>query len=126
MGTCKDCLHYGVCGGFTPTDLDRDVWHYCTQGRQDEIPDIENRCSDFKNKSRFIELPCSVGDIVYHVTTYRGVVEAKVRVMFINENGAEYIRTTAYDAPFGAVGKTLFIGANAKEEAENASKEIKE
>ena len=63
--TCKDCIHYDVCSGFTPTDLDRDIFDYCREGRTDEIPDIEERCNGFKPKSRFIELPCAVGDTVY-------------------------------------------------------------
>lgn len=66
--TCKECICYRVCGGYTPTDLDKDIWHYCAQGRQDEIPDIENRCSDFKDKSRFIGLPCEFGQHLWRVT----------------------------------------------------------
>lgn len=54
--TCKDCLHYDVCGGYTPTDLDRDVFDYCREGRADEIPDIEEWCSGFKDKSCFPEV----------------------------------------------------------------------
>ena len=48
MATCKECLHVGVCSGFMPSDLDKDVWELCAQGKSDEIPDIEKRCSDFK------------------------------------------------------------------------------
>lgn len=49
MATCKECLHNEVCSGFTPTDLDRDVFDYCQKGITEEIPDIEKRCSGFKN-----------------------------------------------------------------------------
>lgn len=63
--SCKDCVHYEVCGGFTPTDLDKDVFDYCREGRSDEIPNIEERCSSFKPKSRFVELPCEVGQTLY-------------------------------------------------------------
>lgn len=43
MKTCKDCIHYDIClGAFG-----------------DWLPKI---CDSFKDKSRFIELPCSVGD----------------------------------------------------------------
>lgn len=48
MATCKECLHYGHCPGYLPSDQDEDVWHYCREGRPDEIPDIDRRCSDFK------------------------------------------------------------------------------
>ena len=54
--TCKDCIHFDVCSGYTPTDLDSDVFNYCREGRADEIPDIEERCSTFKNKADFIEV----------------------------------------------------------------------
>lgn len=54
--TCKDCLHNGACSGFTPTDLDKDVFDYCREGRADEIPDIEDRCNEFENKMDFVEV----------------------------------------------------------------------
>lgn len=54
MATCKECLHVSVCSGFTPTDLDMDVWEFCVNGRTDEIPDIEERCSDFKTLAELI------------------------------------------------------------------------
>jgi hypothetical protein len=53
MSTCKDCLHYEVCGGFTPTDLDADVFDYCRKGNTDEIPDIDERCGSFKPKADY-------------------------------------------------------------------------
>ena len=56
MATCKECLHIGVCPGFLPSDLDKDVWSYCREGRTDEIPDIDKRCNEFKDRSRFVEV----------------------------------------------------------------------
>ncbi len=50
--TCKDCIHYDVCVI---------VEH---QTGEDEDYLTEFGCSDFKPKSRFIELPCAVGDYV--------------------------------------------------------------
>ena len=54
--TCKDCIHYDVCGGFIPSDLDRDVFDYCKKGKTEEIPDIDERCNSFKNKADFAEV----------------------------------------------------------------------
>lgn len=54
--TCKDCIHYDACckiGG----KLQEHYMNKCN--------DVE--CDCFKDKSRFIELPCKVGDIVYRV-----------------------------------------------------------
>lgn len=49
--TCKDCIHYDACGGFIPSDLDSDVFDYCSKGIADEIPDIDERCSNFESKA---------------------------------------------------------------------------
>lgn len=77
MKTCKDCLHNGICTGYIPTDSDNDIWLMCASGKSDRVPNIEDRCVDFKDKSRFVELPCSVGDKVYTVV-YQKVHEAEV------------------------------------------------
>lgn len=53
MATCKECFFNEHCGGFLLSDLDMDVWHYCAEGRADEIPDIEERCTGFAYKDRF-------------------------------------------------------------------------
>lgn len=44
--TCKDCIHCDVC-------------------QYKELPIIAEQCVDFKDKSKYIELPCKVGDTVY-------------------------------------------------------------
>lgn len=48
MKTCKDCIHYDVC--------------LCAFGDC-----LYKTCDQFKNKSKFIELPCSIGDNVYKI-----------------------------------------------------------
>ena len=49
MKTCKDCLHYEVCKAI--------------ENELDMIP--PSQCGCFKDKSRYIELPCKVGDTAY-------------------------------------------------------------
>ena len=62
MATCADCVHVEVCidsvinyvglKGDTPINaLEREVGDY--------------PCCKFKDRSRFVELPCKVGDTVY-------------------------------------------------------------
>ena len=70
MATCKECLHIDVCGGFISSDLDRDVFDYCREGRTDEIPDIEKRCNNFNDKSRYVEV--KRGEWSQVETTHRG------------------------------------------------------
>lgn len=48
--TCKDCIHYDIChNNFKNIDLN------------EEMTD-EHCCVYFKDKSRFVELPCKAGD----------------------------------------------------------------
>lgn len=51
MMTCKDCIHYDVCGST----------EQLTEGF---IP-----CNLFKDKSRFVELPCKVSDAIFFINT---------------------------------------------------------
>lgn len=47
--TCKDCIHYDVC-----------------KALEDQVGMIDARqCGCYKDKSRFIELPCKKGDVLY-------------------------------------------------------------
>ena len=139
---CKDCIHYEVCGGFTPTDLDTDVFDYCREGRTDEIPDIEWRCNSFKPKSRYIELPCAVGDTVYVIepcTCYSRFYansckehfndDKRIKALLIVPRGTHSYRAYAscfklFERKFqlkhlNKIGKTVFL---TREEAERALK----
>lgn len=58
--TCKDCIHYDVCEA--------------VRGRSNRVGKnslrvAEKHCpyNSFKDKSRFVELPCKVGDTAYYV-----------------------------------------------------------
>ena len=62
--TCKDCMHYTVCEG----------WQV-----DERRENLANGCTDFKDKSKYIELPCKVGDKVY-VICYKRNVQPYIRV----------------------------------------------
>lgn len=57
--TCKECVHYDVCV-IVENQVDKEDDYYTEFG-----------CDDFKSKSRFIELPCEVGQTVYTVNKAR-------------------------------------------------------
>ena len=141
---CKDCIHYDMCDGFIPSDLDKDVFDYCREGRTDEIPDIEERCTSFKDKSRYIELPCKVGDRVYidedawhwglalyydnrfiHskyfvVGEIVSIIKTKKQLLIkIRVSNSIHSRYRHKRYPVSALGKTVFL---TKEEAEKALK----
>ena len=52
--TYKDCVHYNVCA-INGIDVDNTTFKK------------ELCCGDFKDKSRFIELPCKVGDSIFYI-----------------------------------------------------------
>ena len=54
--TCKDCVHYDVCAKYNKVYERELSYRYCAE------------CEDFKDKSRYIELPCAVGDMVWFDT----------------------------------------------------------
>ena len=49
--TCKDCIHYEVC---------QYKYNIMSKLKND---DVQKYCLNFKDKSKFIEMPCEVGDI---------------------------------------------------------------
>ena len=72
MKTCEDCIHCSIC-------VERDELFY----------EAEN-CFNFKDSSKFIELPCSIGDTVWAIM-YNAVLESKViRVRPIIKPDNEY------------------------------------
>lgn len=102
--TCKDCIHCDVC---TQDILATDLHPYIDFSVRD---DVEESCDDFKDKSKFIELPCAVGDTVYTIL-YHNVFEAEVVCIrpFIFKNRIEYrgnVVITMED-PFYSDGRLL-------------------
>lgn len=123
--TCKDCIHEKICD------------HFILQGApwKDGGFPAEIFCDQFKPKSRFIELPCAVGDIVYRVSfRHKTVVALKVEGFLRNlaswkvhcthlipswiGNQKEHIYIS-----FASFGKTAFL---TEEKAEKALAERSE
>lgn len=70
MVTCKDCLHNHVCA----------LWRAQEEQDAKSWSDSDDwDCDYFDDKSRFVELPCKVGDVVYSVITAFNVpIESKI------------------------------------------------
>lgn len=136
MANCENCIHYDVCK--------KKYYHLHESYSVLDSENIENVCMSFKDKNSFIELPCKVGDTVYLVTNEiqaRNVEDLAVERLYNkNDNGickltvfefavrdvaAVKFNETAYTFAIGfdQIGKILFIGENAREEAEKALKE---
>lgn len=55
--TCSDCIHDKVC----------DMWAV-----ESGMPFVNaDTCEHYQDKSRYIELPCAVGDTVFYIDTCR-------------------------------------------------------
>ena len=91
MKTCEDCIHFNIC--------ERDI--------------LISVCDSFKDKSKFIELPCAIGDTVY-------MINSKISP----HNKDEYY--TIIQVPFKVsmlhlIGKVFFL---TREEAEKRMEEL--
>lgn len=66
---CKNCVHFAVCANV-----------YCEVTAETEIKNIHGKpCYYFEDKSKYIALPCKVGDRVY-VICYKRNVQPYIRV----------------------------------------------
>ena len=117
---CKDCVHHEVC------EYDK------------ALVEDTNLCEYFKPKSRFVELPCEVGQTVYYINTFYSknpiIVKCEVDALHItsgkNQRGHkkpsyalirnENMKSLSTRVYFENFGKTVFIS---REEAENALRE---
>ena len=118
--TCKDCIHYDLCRSCSRIQLG---WH---GNSVHYVENMEEICKDFKDRSRFVELPCKVGDTLF-VPTRNLVSEYKIVSFHVCGEGIWYrtnvikgILTRLISDNVEIIGKTVFL---TREEAEQALKE---
>lgn len=106
--TCKDCAHYEAC--------EFNSFFYGGKHGEEKFKEYENSmliefaCQNFKDKSRFVELPCTVGDRLYYANkTLNEVCEATVVRIDINYIEEPYIWLTL-DYLTSRVGKCRHRG----------------
>lgn len=63
MKSCEDCAYYDLCN---------------------ELLGVGDLCVYFKDESKFIELPCAIGDITYAIAYVDNTRVIKVKVFQIN------------------------------------------
>ena len=133
MATCAECVHVEVCKMHYRQKCEltyeskREV--EIAMRKAQKAVDIE--CDYYKDRSRFVELPCKVGDTVYFNNVH--LRYAKVIAIYIDASGGMFdldiatnIETVAgyehfinKDYTFEDVGRRLFLTS---EEAERALK----
>lgn len=77
MATCKECVHVGVCRYYT-NELAK------ANGIPLKLEEVErllecDDCENFKDRSRFVELPCNMGDTIYIALNEYGVLKDTVK-----------------------------------------------
>lgn len=109
MIDCQDCVHCDVC---------------CKH--KNIIRELEMDCRQYKPKFRFVELPCAVGDKVYHLQKIFDECTLTTKTI-VKTRTIDFVATTAFLAEsdglvFGEkdFGKTVFLS---REEAEKALSE---
>lgn len=88
MATCKDCVHVEVCRF-------KDLPAPLSDSYIRESECIEKRCGDFKHHSRFVELPCKVGDEIF-CTTMGKIYQGIVGRIELDDEGFAIITTDGY------------------------------
>lgn len=68
--TCEDCVHYEVCKDKWSYELIPILAPYEGKGQKTYMDGMENKCQAFKPKSRFVEVPCEVGQTVWVIEPY--------------------------------------------------------
>ena len=107
--TCKDCLHFEACE--------------LNSAMRILLPTIAHQnacyCKAFKDKSRFVELPCKAGDIVYcFEPCFDTDNHPKLKVVEKEIIELKIIATVfGLNFDIDSIGKTIFL---TREEAEKA------
>ena len=112
--TCKYCIHYEAC---------HDMYYeeHATRHFDPEKHNAEKECGYFKDRSRFVELPCKHGDTLFRIIN--GKIEKGVATAFFY--GSEFhivdcrFPKISTGIPFHRFGETVFLS---REEAEQALK----
>ena len=126
MMLCKDCVRYEVCKDYVESVLDGLQYNDSQMNGDD--------CEFFKDRSRFVELPCKVGDRVYldnlhikyadvigiYIDAFGGVFDLRIYTNIQLANGFGYEYFISKDYTFEDIGKRIFL---TKGEAEQALKE---
>ena len=119
MGSCKECYHYEVCR-----------MHYRQKCELTYETEKEVRramlkaekgspiCDHFKDRSRFVELPCKLGNSVFSLNPNR-----TFHAIRVDGANVELITSQGFIFNQSLIGKTVFL---TREEAEQALKEREE
>lgn len=128
--TCKDCIYEKMCctkhNWLKPITLTQLDWEY-----EEQNLTTAYHCRNFKDKSKYIELPCKFRQKVYVLPTIDNNLldMEKMTCIGFSLSAVNYNanlmtnKNKLYQPCFGDFGKTIFL---TKSEAEAKLKELKE
>lgn len=95
---CTNCIHYDVCD-YLPCET------------INLLDDMERRCEYIKDKSRFVELPCKLGDTVYRLAKWdKGkIVEFTVEEINIFSDEINIYDDSGNSIYKEDIGRTVFL-----------------
>ena len=102
MASCKECVHVEVCRF-------KDLPAPLSDSYIRESECIEKRCGNFKDRSRFVELPCKVGEKIFYFDTKGRIHDSTVTQLIY---GASGFLIGGYQ-----IGKTVFLTREAAEQS---------
>lgn len=80
MASCNDCIHNEICQKF---------------GGPFNISDADTSCTNFKSRSRFVELPFQLGDDVYCTRMFK-IHKKTVKKIELDDEGIAIITEDGY------------------------------
>ncbi|MBQ5399338.1 MAG: hypothetical protein IIU14_07900 [Ruminococcus sp.] len=83
-----------------------------------EAPEVHEPCQYFKDRSKFIELPCGLGDKVFYFDTAGRIYEQTIFQFIYGGTGLKLDSDVMFDSEL--IGKRFFLS---REEAEKVLKE---
>ena len=105
MAICENCIHYELCSSISLKKIGISL-----------IP--QDECCGYKDRSRFVELPCKLGDTVYYFNSDGEIYSQKVSGFIVNFVGILVDSDVMFDSHL--MGDRFF---STREEAERALKE---
>ena len=104
MAICENCIHYELCSSISLKKIGISL-----------IP--QDECCGYKDRSRFVELPCKLGDTVYYFNSAGEIFSQKVSGFIVNFVGILVDSDVMFDSHL--MGDRFF---STREEAERALK----
>lgn len=114
---CKDCIHVKVCGEYLAGLAAARGVTIDNQAELEAVLECDD-CEHFKDRSRFVELPCKLGDTVYYFNSAGEIFSQKVSGFIVNFVGILVDSDVMFDSHM--MGDRFFL---TREEAEQALKE---